>query len=250
MQMASASTNKHTSDFLIENKVNVPKEFNRIATRYDFATSMSQGYQQDLHTSARRMNLKGNEHVLDLCCGTGKSTLACFDVLPDGTITGVDNSEEMLAVARKKFSAEVNTGKAEFILQDAMNLDFADNSFDAIFMAYGLRNMPDYEKCVQGLYRILKPGGTLCIHDYSLADAWYARPYWKILGYGFIIPISTILTGSSTIFKYLIKSVLNFLTPGQAKELLEKNGFTEVKTMPLGGWRAPIQHTILAKKPL
>ncbi len=250
MQMASTSTNKHTSDFLIENKVNVPKEFNRIATRYDFATSMSQGYQKDLHTSALRMNLKGNEHVLDLCCGTGKSTLACLNVLPEGKVTGVDNSEEMLAVAEKKFSKEIASGKTAFFRKDAMSLDFSENSFDAIFMAYGLRNMPDYDTCIKGLYRILKPGGILCIHDYSLADNWYARPYWKILGYGFIIPISTLLTGSSTIFNYLIKSVLNFLTPGQVKELLEKNGFTEVKTLPLGGWRAPIQHTILAKKPL
>jgi ubiquinone/menaquinone biosynthesis methyltransferase len=249
MQMTSTSINKHTSNFLIENKVNVPKEFNRIAARYDFATSMSQGYQRDLHTSARRMNLKGNEHVLDLCCGTGKSTLACLNVLPEGKITGVDNSEEMLAVAKKKFSKEIASGKATFILKDAMNLDFPDHSFDAIFMAYGLRNMPDYEACIQGLFRILKPGGTLCIHDYSLADTWYARPYWKILGYGFIIPISTLLTGNSTIFNYLIKSVLNFLTPDQAKQLLEKNGFTEVKVYPLGGWRAPIQHTIVAKKP-
>lgn len=248
--MTSTSTNKHTSDFLIENKVNVPKEFNRIASRYDFATSMSQGYLQDLFTSARRMNLKGNEYVLDLCCGTGKSTLACLNFLPNGKIIGVDNSEEMLAIAHKKFSTEINSGKASFLLKDAMNLDFAENTFDAIFMGYGLRNMPDYEACIQGLYYILKPGGTLCIHDYSLADTWYAKPYWKILGYGFIIPISTLLTGSSTIFKYLIKSVLNFLTPNQVKELLEKNGFTEVKAQPLGGWRAPIQHTILAKKPM
>ncbi|MCX7744452.1 MAG: class I SAM-dependent methyltransferase [Flavobacteriales bacterium] len=247
--MVNTTTTKHTSDFLIENKVNVPKEFNRIASRYDFATSMSQGYQQDLNTSARRMNLKGNEHVLDLCCGTGKSTLACLGVLPNGKITGVDNSEEMLAIAEKKFSKEIQSGKVEFMLKDAMKLDFPENSFDAIFMAYGLRNMPDYEACVQGLYRILKPGGTLCIHDYSLSDTWYSRPYWKILGYGFIIPISTILTGNSTIFSYLIKSVLNFLTPNQAKALLDKNGFKEISAKPLSGWRAPIQHTILAKKP-
>ncbi len=239
---------KFTPDFLIKNKVNVPKEFNRIATSYDFATSMSQGYQEDLYTSAERMQLKGDEHVLDLCCGTGKSSLAVLKFIPHGKLTGVDNSEGMITVAKEKFQKEVSDGKAEFVLNDAMQLSFPDESFDAIFMAYGLRNMPDYEKCIQGLHRILKPGGTLCIHDYSLADTWYSRIYWGILGYGFIVPFCTIMARSSTIFTYLIKSVFNFLTPNQTTKLLQESGFSDVKAMPLKSWRAPILHTFTARK--
>ena len=63
---------------LIENKAFVPKEFNKISKKYDWATKMSQGYQDDLDASARRMNLRGDEKLLDLCCGTGKSTMACL----------------------------------------------------------------------------------------------------------------------------------------------------------------------------
>ena len=64
---------------LLENKKSVPYEFNNVAKKYDFATFLSQGYQKDLLLSVERMNLNGNEYIADLCCGTGKSTLACIN---------------------------------------------------------------------------------------------------------------------------------------------------------------------------
>jgi len=78
-------------DALIQNKKEVPSEFNRIAKRYDLATTLSQGYQKDLQTSVDRMNLIGNEYLADLCCGTGKSTIACLNNLPNGKVIGIDN---------------------------------------------------------------------------------------------------------------------------------------------------------------
>ena len=231
---------------LIVNKALVPKEFNQVSKSYDFATKMSQGYQDDLDTSAERMNLRGDEHLLDLCCGTGKSTLACLRQLPSGTIVGVDNSEGMLSEANKKFATEVESGKMTFILNDAMHLDFPDQTFDAVFMAYGLRNMPDYEKAIQGIHRILKPGGKICIHDYSLADSFFAKAYWAILGYGFIVPFCTIMSGSSTIYTYLIRSVLTFLHPAQIVSLLESRGFESVSAQPHASWRRPILHSFVA----
>lgn len=233
---------------LLQNKTYVPKEFNRVARSYDFATKMSQGYQDDLNTSAQRLKLKGNEKVLDLCCGTGKSTLACWGQLSSGNIVGVDNSEGMLAEAQAKFADEVKTGKMKFVLKDAMNLTFDDNTFDVVFMAYGLRNMPDYEKSIQGIYRILKPGGKICIHDYSLAENFFSKIYWAVLGYGFIVPFCTLLSGSSKIYNYLVKSVLNFLNPQQIKTLLENNGFEQVDARPHAGWRKPILHSVIAVK--
>jgi ubiquinone/menaquinone biosynthesis C-methylase UbiE len=65
----------YTPDALIQNKKDVPSEFNRIAKRYDLATFLSQGYQKDLQTSVDRMNLKGDEYLADLCCGTGSQLL-------------------------------------------------------------------------------------------------------------------------------------------------------------------------------
>jgi ubiquinone/menaquinone biosynthesis methyltransferase len=238
---------ENTATILLKNKKEVPSEFDKIASRYDLATYLSQGYMDDLRISAQRMKLKGNETVLDLCCGTGKSTLACLEQVANGKVVGVDNSKEMLEAAKQKLETPYK-GKVSFQLQDAMLLDFPDNSFDAIFMAYGIRNMPDYDKCVQNLYRILKPGGTICFHEYSLAENIYAKPYWAVMGYGFIVPFCTLLTGNFTIFNYLVKSVMTFLRPSVFIQLLAKNNFNNVEAIPLKSWRKPLLHTFIGRK--
>ena len=239
-----------TPDSLIQNKREVPSEFNTIAKRYDLATFLSQGYQKDLQTSVDRMNLRGDEYLADLCCGTGKSTLACLNNLPNGKVIGIDNSEGMLEAASEKLIPKYGQEKISFVQQDVMNLDLADNSLDAIFIAYGIRNMPDFEKCVRNLRRVLKPGGKTCFHEYSISKSFTSKLYWKFLGNFFIIPFAGLTTGSTKIFRYLIKSVETFLSPDEFIALLNKAGFENIKHTPLGSWRKPILHTFIAQKPL
>lgn len=237
-----------TNANLIENKAQVPKEFNKVSAMYDFATYLSQGYQEDLDNSASWLMLKGDERVLDVCCGTGKSTAACLKHITTGSIIGVDNSEGMLKEANKKFASEIAAGKVNFELQDAMHLDFEAESFDAIFMAYGLRNMPDYEKSLELLYKLLKPGGRLCIHDYSLANKGWAKAYWGVLSYGFIVPFCSILSRSTKIYTYLAKSVLTFLTPPEVKAKMKNAGFHNIQVKAHKSWRSPILHTFIGEK--
>jgi ubiquinone/menaquinone biosynthesis methyltransferase len=234
---------------LIEEKERVPHTFNKIARRYDIATLMSQGYSKDLQRSVKLMNLAGNEYMLDLCCGTGKSTKFCLQAAPNGRVMAVDYSSGMLDVAIANFSKEISEGRCQFLEQDVMNLDQPDSSVDAIFMAYGIRNMSDYEKCLKNLWRILKPGGTIAFHEFSLNEGKFYHFYWKLLGYGLIVPFSALLTGNLTIFTYLIKSVLNFPSPSKFKQLLSKTGFDQVTSYPQKSWRKYILHTFIAKKP-
>ena len=234
---------------LLSHKKEVPSTFDHIARRYDFATSLSQGYSIDLKRSAGLMNLKGNEYLLDLCCGTGKSTIHCLNAVPHGRVLAIDNSAEMLAVARANLSKKYGHERVRFLQQDVMELNLPDNSVDAIFMAYGIRNMQNYEKCLQNLYRILKPGGTIGIHEFSLPKGLLYRTYWRALGYTLIIPFSSLITGNFTIFNYLIKSVLHFLSPGELTELMGKTGFESVHAHPQRSWRRYILYTFIAKKP-
>jgi ubiquinone/menaquinone biosynthesis methyltransferase len=234
---------------LLEEKESVPNTFNKIARRYDFATLLSQGYSRDLERSVRLMNLHGNESILDLCCGTGKSTKYCLEAVPKGNVLAIDNSSGMLSVASENFKKEIEEKRCRFLEQDVMRLDLPNNSVDGIFMAYGIRNMPDYEKCLKNLLRILKPGGIIAFHEFSLTEGSFSRLYWKILGYTLIIPFSALITGNLTIFTYLIKSVLNFPTPKVFTELLSKTGFDQVKNHPQKSWRKYILHTFIAKKP-
>jgi len=240
---------KVSAQSLFQNKNEVPFEFNRVAKKYDLATFLSQGYQSDLQRSVDRLQLSGDELVLDLCCGTGKSTISCLHNLTSGKVIGIDNSEEMLRIAEEKYSKQFERERLEFLQKDVMELDYADNNVDAILMAYGIRNMPDYKKCLQNLLRILKPGGKIAIHEYSLNNSLFSHLYWKFLGYGVVIPISTMLSGSSTIFKYLVKSVDNFLPPQEFENLLTETGFVNVEKHDMPSWRKPILRTFTAIKP-
>ena len=229
---------------LLNNKKSVPFEFDGVAKNYDLATFLSQGYQQDLQLSVNRMNLKGNEYVADLCCGTGKSTKACLNKITTGKVVAIDNSKEMLQVAKKK----LNYNNVTLTKADVMELDYPDESFDAIFMAYGIRNMPDYNKCLKNLKRMLKPGGVICFHEYSLSGNNFSKYYWKFLGYFLIIPLSTLISGSSGIYRYLIKSVLKFPSPEKFLSLLKINGFKNAEKLSMPSWRKPVLHTFLAYK--
>jgi len=155
----------------------------------------------------------------------------------------------MLEAAREKLIPKFGKDKVTFAQQDVMNLDLEDNSLDAIFMAYGIRNMPDFEKCVGNLRRVLKPGGKICFHEYSINKSFASKLYWKFLGYFLIIPFAGLTTGSIKIFRYLIKSVETFLSPDEFTDLLKKAGFENIKHTPLGSWRKPILHTFIVQKP-
>jgi ubiquinone/menaquinone biosynthesis C-methylase UbiE len=89
----SQTTQNDAVDLLLHKK-KVPVTFDKIANRYNLATSLSQGYRIDLKRSVNLMNLKGDEYVLDLCCGTGKSTIYCLEALPQGKVLAIDNSVE------------------------------------------------------------------------------------------------------------------------------------------------------------
>ncbi|MFC2093553.1 class I SAM-dependent methyltransferase [Bacteroidota bacterium] len=243
--------NSHTSpDDLLINKVTVPNEFDKIARYYNLATFLNQGYQKDLQRSVNRMQLKGDEYVADLCCGTGKSTFSCLKNLLDGKVVGIDNSEEMLHVARSKYATTDSSGKIKFMKMDVMNLDFPNKNLDAIFMAYGIRNMPDYKKCLKNLYRVIKPGGKICFHEYSLKEKFLYKLYWKFIGYVIVIPFSTVITRNTSIFRYLVKSVLEFPSPSKFLALLNEIGFENCKRLPQKSWRRPILHTFVATKPI
>jgi len=237
-----------SADLLLHNKVQVPREFNKIARRYDLATFLSQGYASDLKLSVQRMQLQGNEYIADLCCGTGKSTIACLESVPEGKVLGIDFSEEMLNQAVMNVQPHYSDAQLQFRNMNVMELDYPDNSFDAIFMAYGIRNMPDYRTCLLNLHRMLRPGGVIAFHEYSLSENVLARWYWRFMGYGLIIPLSTLLTGSSRIFRYLIKSVLDFLSPDEFMTMLHDTGFKDVRSEPLPSWRRPVLRTFLARK--
>ena len=154
-----------------EAAAHVREMFGRIAPRYDLLNHL---LSLDIDKLWRRRVARrftailhdANARVLDLCCGTGDLAFAFRKEAAQGAeIIGSDFVPEMLVRARAK--AATARAAVEFIESDALNLPFADASFDLVSCAFGFRNLANYERGLQEMLRVLKPGGVLLIVDHS-----------------------------------------------------------------------------------
>jgi ubiquinone/menaquinone biosynthesis C-methylase UbiE len=233
---------------LAEEKRRVSKEFDRVADTYDLLTSKNPGYARHLELSAARLRLGPSAQILDLCCGTGISTEAIANVYPDAVITALDASQGMLEVARNKPIAE----RVRFLSGDAMDPGAtmgAEGPYDGILMAYGIRNMPDPDLCLSNLLELLAPGGAICFHEYSVRESLRSRALWNAVTFGLVIPGGLMTAGSTKIYRYLRRSVLDFDGVSAFEERLRRAGFEHVRTYPMDGWQRGILHSFVATRP-
>jgi ubiquinone/menaquinone biosynthesis methyltransferase len=228
-------------------KTRVPGEFDRIAHRYDLLNRLNPGYRKHLRWSAERMSLDSGATVLDLCCGTGLSTEALVGAYPRAQVVGLDASEGMLAVARRK----PQLSKVRFVHGDAMDPQAAglEETFDGILMAYGIRNMPDADQCLGRVMELLKPGGIIAFHEYSVADSMIRKAIWNTVAGTIIIPFGALATKAPDLFRYLRRSVNHFDGVEAFKVRLRKAGFGDICHETMDGWQRGIVHTFLARRP-
>lgn len=228
-------------------KREVPSDFNQVADSYDFLTGLDTTYAPNLVLSARRMELGASPRILDLCCGTGVSTEALRSVYPDARIVGLDASDGMIGVARAKQSLR----DVEFVVGDAMDPESAgiQGPFDAIFMAYGIRNVPEPDLCLRRLHALLKPSGVLGLHEYSVADSVRARALWELVCWSVIIPAGWFWARNTRIYRYLRSSVHGFDGVRTLEARIARAGFQRVRSATMPGWQRGILHTFVARAP-
>jgi ubiquinone/menaquinone biosynthesis C-methylase UbiE len=240
-------TSGHSSADLTNRKGEIPRDFTRVARGYDRLCALNPGYTRHLRLSAERLGLREGARILDLCCGTGLSTVALRRCYPRAEITGLDASPGMLSIARgKKELREV-----AWLEGDAMDpaAHHADGPYEGILMAYGIRNMIDPDVCLRRLYELLTPGGALCLHEYSVADSRWSRWVWQAVTATIVIPLGVVFTGTTSIFRYLRRTVLAFDGVAALEERLRQAGFTDVRTEPMDGWQRGVVHSFLARRP-
>ncbi len=227
----------------------VPHEFDQVARRYDLLTGMNPGYKKHLRWSAERMALgPGPEtRILDLCCGTGLSTEALVKTYPRAEVTGLDASAGMLEIAAGKPWARA----VRFVCGDAMDPAASDISgpFDGVLMAYGIRNMPDPDLCLARVFQLLRPGGTICFHEYSVRDSLKSRLIWNAVALGIIIPAGLLTSPRSDIYRYLRASVNHFDGVHGFQARLAQAGFVDQRSRTMDGWQSGIVHSFLARRP-
>lgn len=169
--------------------------------------------------------VRRGDRVLDAACGTGD--LAIADVKAGaGRVTGLDFSEEMLVRARKK-------APLEWVRGDMLALPFADATFDAATVGFGVRNVQDLELALRELRRVLRPGGRLAVLEITQPRG-ALKPFYS-LWFDTVVPLLGKVLPGGAAYTYLPASVKRFPNAERLAELLRTSGFGEVRFRLLGG---------------
>lgn len=172
------------------------------------------------------------KHVLDLATGSGDLALAMQRRLPEAAIIAADFSPEMLSVARGK-------GVRETVLADALQLPFAAGSFDCVTVAFGLRNMSDWDLALREMARVLRSGGHLLVLDFSM-PVGALRPAYRFYLHRCLPLLASLVTGQKEAYDYLGGSIEKFPSGVEVIQLIAGNGFALASAHPLTGGIATI----------
>src|SRR6187549_2041787 len=150
-------------------KQQVEEMFDGLAARYDLMNRLfSAGIDMKWRKKTIRLLKKLDPKiVLDMATGTADMTILACRLLNPDKITGLDLSAEMLELGRKKVEKEGLANKIELVKGDGEAISFPDNSFDAVMVAFGVRNFENLENGLREMFRVLKPGGKLVILEFS-----------------------------------------------------------------------------------
>lgn len=209
--------------------------FARIAGRYDLANHLLSGgidfqWRQKL---VRRVRAGRPATVLDLATGSGDVAFALADGLPpEVRITGMDFCEPMLEEAVKKADGHPRWAEIVFRPGDGLALPAPDQSFDAVTISFGLRNMADRDKCLREMRRVLRPGGRLFVLEFSQPHAGFRPFYYAYLKH--ILPrVAGVVTGDRSAYEYLCGSIEKYPDrDAMCAEILHA-GFRSVEATPL-----------------
>ncbi len=224
-------------------KEQVATMFDNIAHRYDFLNHFfSLGIDILWRKKAIRILKKENPQlVLDIATGTGDFALEAVRMkLNAKKIIGVDISNGMLEIGRKKIAEKGLSDQIEMVLGDSENLPFTDNYFDAFTVAFGVRNFENLEKGLKEMLRVLKPGSTGIVLEFSKPKSF---PMKQLFGFYFknIMPaIGKIMSKDHRAYTYLPESVQAFPDGENFLAIMKSAGYRETRCISLTGGIASI----------
>lgn len=211
--------------------------FDNISYRYDFLNHfLSLGIDKLWRRKAVRLLKPYNpKFILDVATGTGDFAIQALTLNPE-KITGVDISEGMLDMGRKKMISRGLQNKIEMVSGDSENLPFTDNNFDAVTVGFGVRNFENLEKGLSEIYRVMKPGATLAVLEFSRPRRF---PFKQVYNFYFkaILPkIGLWISKDKAAYTYLPESVDAFPDGDDFIAILETIGFknTSCTTLTFG----------------
>ncbi|MBQ2979838.1 MAG: bifunctional demethylmenaquinone methyltransferase/2-methoxy-6-polyprenyl-1,4-benzoquinol methylase UbiE [Bacteroidaceae bacterium] len=198
----------------------VREMFNSIAPAYDVMNRMMT---MGIDTIWRRKAVDmlrdyKPRRILDVATGTGDLAFLIDQRLKPDTLLGIDLSEGMLSVAREKAAERGVADRVSFAIEDCLSLSLPDNSYDAITVAYGVRNFENLKQGFAEMYRVLSPGGVLCVIELSTPEHFPFRQLYKFYTYTIIPLVGRIISRDKQAYSYLPRSVA---AVAQGEEMLD-----------------------------
>lgn len=209
----------------------VRQMFDTISGVYDPLNSVISGFQEPRwrRRAVRAAALGPGMHALDVATGTGKVAADLWRaVQPGGSVTGVDFSEGMLAIARERHAGVPGL---RFVHGDALALPADDGSFDAATIAFGMRNLADYRQGFAEMRRVVRPGGRVVCLEIArprsmlarVGQAWFDR----------IVPLIGRAAGQGSAYAYLVTSTQDYPAPERVADIMRDAGLETVRWEPL-----------------
>ncbi|MEO8823894.1 MAG: bifunctional demethylmenaquinone methyltransferase/2-methoxy-6-polyprenyl-1,4-benzoquinol methylase UbiE [Ginsengibacter sp.] len=219
-------------------KQQVEEMFDKIAFRYDFLNRfLSAGIDVGWRKKAIRQLIPSQpKNVLDVATGTGDFALTCYEILKPEKITGIDISEGMLEIGRKKIEKAGLQQDIHLLNGDSEAILFDDNTFDAVTVAFGVRNFENLEKGLEEIKRVLKPGGKLIVLECTKPSVPVIKQLYNFYMKTITPKFGKIIAKNNEAYQYLNDSVLQFPEKESFVHILNQSNYRNAfyKTLTLG----------------
>ncbi len=226
----------------------ITEMFDDISPRYDFlnhllSLNLDRGWRRKVSklVTTALGNLSKPE-ILDVATGTADLALQMAKDLPSAQITGIDLSQNMLDLGQRKVKAKGLEQRVCLRRDDAMALSFRNESFDAVTVAFGVRNFSDLSQGVHEMVRVLKKGGTLVILEFAKPTHRWIKGGYHLYTHLWLPLIGRLVSGHRSAYRYLPESIERFPSLETNIRMLEEAGLSDVQTEALLGGVALLYH--------
>lgn len=212
-----------------EKGTQVRRMFDSIAHKYDLLNhTLSLGFDKGWRRKGIEwLRPHAPQTILDVATGTGDLAISMYQMLKPRHITGADISEGMMEIGRQKVSKAGLDAYISFDQQDSLSMTYADNTFDAVTAAFGVRNFEDIEKGIREMHRVLKPGGHLMILELSTPEKFPMKQLYRIYSRVVIPTMGRLFSKQKEAYHYLPASIKAFPQGKEMTALLARNGFSD-----------------------
>jgi len=208
--------------------------FDNIAARYDLVNRViSLGIDQSWRRqTVRELKLEANYRVLDLATGTADLAIQVARTVPTVSVVGLDPSSKMLDVGREKVERAELSGRVSLVQGDAQALPFENGSFDAVCIAFGIRNVPDRGKALREMARVTRPGGRIVILELSEPRGGVLGPLARFHIHTVVPYVGALLSGVKE-YQYLQRSIAAFPPADEFSSLMRSSNLEVIEARSL-----------------